>query len=268
MRTGSEDRQENAARLVHEQRHRSGTAQICDSCRALASGAPPRPGPALRQRLGRLEQPASAAYRALFFNIGSFVERTVAAAPTARRILEIGCGDGDVAGALTEAYPMAEYTGIDVAPAPGRRFRGDRSRASFSVETSTQLLARHPAPFDLVIIADVLHHVPEETDRAGLLADAAALTDAGGVVLVKEWERTGSAAYWAGWAADYFISGDRAVHYLNRSNLLALINSAAPELHHRYVTTTRPWQCNVVHVLSRDHHVPPRPGAGLVDPTP
>jgi 2-polyprenyl-3-methyl-5-hydroxy-6-metoxy-1,4-benzoquinol methylase len=120
----------------------------------------------------------------------------------------------------------------------------------------------------LIILADVLHHVPEETDRAQLLADAAALVAADGIVLVKEWERTRSPAYWAGWAADYFISGDRAVRYLNRSDLTALITAAAPELHHRHVTSTRPWRCNVVHVLSREQRVAPRAGDGHVDSAP
>jgi 2-polyprenyl-6-hydroxyphenyl methylase/3-demethylubiquinone-9 3-methyltransferase len=203
-------------------------------------------GPAIRRSLGRLEQPASAAYRAMFFNVDDFVEWALMFAPDASRILEIGCGDGDVATALCAAYPRATYLGVDISSDAGRRFRGDRQRAAFLPISTSRLRADEPHPFDLVVIADVLHHVPDDADRAILLEDAVALLAPAGTVLVKEWERVPTPAYFAGWAADYYLSGDRSVRYSSRDELLRLVPSG---LRHDHTVTVRPWRCNVVHVF-------------------
>ena len=205
-------------------------------------------GPTVRRRLGRLEQPAAELYRRLFFNVDDFAERVRAFAPNRRRILEIGCGDGDVATALVAAYPDAEYQGIDVADEPGRRYRGPAGRAEFATMPSTRLAAMEPGKYDMVVIADVLHHVPDDDDRLQILKDAAAMLAPGGVVVVKEWERQPTLAYWAGWAADYFVSGDRAVRYMRRDELVELLTLAIPGLRHIVTTAGRPWACNVVHI--------------------
>jgi 2-polyprenyl-6-hydroxyphenyl methylase/3-demethylubiquinone-9 3-methyltransferase len=203
-------------------------------------------GPTIRRSLGRLEQPASAAYRAMFFDVDHFVEWALVFAPRTSRILEIGCGEGDVATALCAAYPRATYLGVDISRDAGRRYRGDRGRAAFLPISTTQLRADEPPPFDLVVIADVLHHVPDDADRAAILEDAAALLAPAGTLLLKEWERVPTLAYSAGWVADYYLSGDRSVRYSTREELLSLVPSG---LRHDHTVTARPWRCNVVHVF-------------------
>lgn len=206
-------------------------------------------GPTVRRNLGRLEQPAAETYRQLFFNVDHFAEIVVSWVPHVRRVLEIGCGDGAVADRITAGYPQAEYLGIDVASQPGRRFTGDTTRASFVSCSSSVLRASNPAPYDLVLVVDVLHHIPDDQDRVGVLADAAALCGPGGTIVVKEWERTGSLAYGAGWAADRYISGDAQVRYMTRGELFDLMERGAPDLNRVLTTTVRPWRCNVVHAL-------------------
>ena len=206
-------------------------------------------GPSVRRSLGRLETPAAELYRHAFFSVDHFAELVLILAPRATRVLEIGCGDGAVADRMTAIHPGAEYMGIDVAPEPGRRFTGDRSRATFQTILSSELRTTHPEPFDLVLVVDVLHHVPDDPDRIGLISDAAAMLADGGTLLIKEWERIPTLSYAAGYAADRYISGDRQVRYMERAELLDHIGAAAPKLEHAHTATVRPWRCNVVHVL-------------------
>jgi 2-polyprenyl-6-hydroxyphenyl methylase/3-demethylubiquinone-9 3-methyltransferase len=203
-------------------------------------------GPVVRARLGRFEQPAAEAYRAMFVNLDDLARRVRAAAPAATRILEIGCGDGSVADRITHTHPHARYLGIDVSPAPGRRYTGPPDRAAFAIQTSGELRATGPAPFDLVLVVDVLHHIPDDRDRAALLADAAAMLAAGGTLLVKEWARGWHPAYLAGAVADRYVSGDRQARFMDRRELADLLAAAVPDLPVTATASVRPWACNVL----------------------
>lgn len=81
-------------------------------------------GPWIRRMFGPYERQVSDAYRALFFDIGDFLDRVRAWKPTARRVLEVGCGEGAVTERLNAAYPDAEITAIDITPRIGRLYRG------------------------------------------------------------------------------------------------------------------------------------------------
>src|SRR6478735_2842256 len=146
-------------------------------------------GSTVRARLGRFEQPAAEAYRAVFISLDDLARQVGTAAPHAARILEIGCGDGSVADRVIRTHPHAHYLGVDVSAAPGRRYTGAPDRAAFAAMTAGELRATEPEPFDLVLVVDVLHHVHNDEDRAALLADAAAILAPGGTLLVKEWAR-------------------------------------------------------------------------------
>jgi 2-polyprenyl-3-methyl-5-hydroxy-6-metoxy-1,4-benzoquinol methylase len=183
-------------------------------------------GPSVRHVLGRWEIPAARLYRSRFINVDD-VGRTIASITGAGRILEIGCGDGSIAEVLCREFPGASYLGIDVAPAPGRLFRGDRSRAEFRSIGSADLLAEAPKPFDLVVIVDVVHHVPEG-HRQALLQDAAAMVAPGGMVVVKEWERGSGLAHLAAYTADRYVSGDKTVRFPSPAELRQLIATGLP----------------------------------------
>jgi len=167
-------------------------------------------GPAVRSRLGRFEIPAADRYRSLFINLEDCAEVISSVAPAAR-ILEVGCGDGTMAQRLLDRYPEAEYVGIDVAPNPGRLFRGDRSQVSFRSIDSTEFLATESQRFDLVVVVDVMHHVPLDL-RDKLMLDVQELTTPGGRYMIKEWDPIPGPSHWACWSADRFISGDRIKH--------------------------------------------------------
>jgi 2-polyprenyl-3-methyl-5-hydroxy-6-metoxy-1,4-benzoquinol methylase len=165
-------------------------------------------------------------YRSRFISVDD-LGRTIASITQAKRVLEIGCGDGAVAEVLCREFPAASYLGIDVAPAPGRLFGGDRSRATFRSLRSADLLAEAPEPFDLVVIVDVVHHVAE-SERKALLQDAAAMAAPGGMVVVKEWERGSGLAHMAAYTADRYVSGDKTVRFLSGTELRQLIEAGLP----------------------------------------
>jgi 2-polyprenyl-3-methyl-5-hydroxy-6-metoxy-1,4-benzoquinol methylase len=212
-------------------------------------------GTAVRHRLGRWEVPAAEFYRARFIDLDDLagkVERLV----RPKRILEIGCGDGAFAERLTARYPHAEYTGIDIASTAGRLYRGDPARAAFRTISSTDLLAEDPAPFDLVVIVDVVHHIPADL-RPAVLADAARLTAPEGTLMVKDWERGHGLSHYLAFFADRFVSGDRTVSFPTPQELRALLASALPGFEVVATDRIRPRKNNILYALSR------RPGQGL-----
>ena len=57
-------------------------------------------------------------------------------------------------------YPSARVTGIDITPRAGRLCRRDPHRVRFATATAAEFAAAHPGRFDLVLVCDVLHHIP------------------------------------------------------------------------------------------------------------
>lgn len=87
--------------------------------------------------------------------------RTVA--PT--RVLEVGCGSGDLAAHLfwADDRPAVGYTGIDISPAEIDRARARYPTRQFQVASAYDL----PFPdrcFDLVVVCEVLEHLDRPAD--------------------------------------------------------------------------------------------------------
>jgi 2-polyprenyl-6-hydroxyphenyl methylase/3-demethylubiquinone-9 3-methyltransferase len=163
-------------------------------------------GTMLRRRLGRFERPVAVAYRSRFVDVSELARRLRSTAD-GRRVLEVGCGDGIFTSSLAAEYRDAEVLGIDVVGRPGHLFEGDRQRVGFRMQTVQALEASGPEPFDVVVISDVLHHVPMP-DRDALLTSARRLAGDRGVLFVKEWERRRNPAHFAAWASDRYVTGD------------------------------------------------------------
>jgi 2-polyprenyl-6-hydroxyphenyl methylase/3-demethylubiquinone-9 3-methyltransferase len=159
---------------------------------------------AVRRRLGPFEHAAVDFYRARFLDLDD-VATLARSLVDARRILEIGCGDGTLATRIAAAFPDAVIVGVDIAGEPGRLYTGDADRATFRSVPAEQLLEEGTEPFDLVLLVDVLHHVPP-VDRADLLGTAHQLLKPGGLLFVKDWERGANAAHAMAYAADHYLS--------------------------------------------------------------
>jgi len=173
-----------------------------------------------RKMLGPLEPLAVDIYRKPFIDLES-VARTLASVCTPSRIAEIGCGEGVLATELNRAWPDAEILGIDITPQPGRLYRGDPAAATFRSCAADDLAATDAAGFDLVLMCDVLHHVPPPL-RAGIVAAARTLVADNGVLAIKDWEHRRDLATAAAYASDRFITGDR-IKYFAREELVGLV---------------------------------------------
>ena len=204
-------------------------------------------GPRVRRSLGRFERPATDFYRSLFVNLEAFVHGIRNCARSPRRVLEIGCGDGIVTEHLAAAFPDADVTGIDVCREPGWLCANQAGRTRFLRMTATELCSTHPPPYQLVVIGDVLHHVPR-LHRRELLTRAAELIADGGVLVLKEWVRQRTIPYLMGYCSDRFITGDD-VDYMNEEQLRAMaleVFGAESVQSHFYVP---PWTCNLALVI-------------------
>lgn len=178
-------------------------------------------GPTIRRALGPLERPVASLYRMAFFNLGRFARQVQAWKPEAARVLEVGCGEGQLLEALLPLYPRSRFVGIDISPSTGRLFRGDGSRVEIRRQALEDLARQAPDPWDLVILCDVLHHVPWAEHR-DLLESVARVLAPGGHLVIKEWERRPTPIHWLGYASDRWITGDR-IRYLKLAELEARV---------------------------------------------
>ena len=218
-------------------------------------------GTFVRHRLGRLEVPAAELYRACFINLDHLGTR-IAALGDPKRILEVGCGDGALAQRLTTVHPAAEYLGIDPAPTAGRLYRGDPARAEFRRQDIDTLAASQPDPFDLVVIVDVLHHIPAVV-RPTVLRHAARLTAPDGLLLIKEWASDrpvfGRLAYWA----DRYVTGDRDVDFMTEGQLARLLSDTLPAFTRTVHRPIPPWRENILFTLERTTGSPATDDSGV-----
>ena len=188
----------------------------------------------------------------MFINVGE-LGKAIDAVPFGSRVLEVGVGDGMIASQIIERRPDASVLGIDLAENPGSLFEGDQTRAQFRTISTGDLLAEQPEPFDAIVIADVLHHVPPSL-RTGLLDDVATLLSDDGVLLVKETVVVKSPGYWMGRFSDRWITGDRNVSFLREADLKQLVTDNVPNLVACGRSTIRPWKTNLLLVWRRETH--------------
>lgn len=78
-----------------------------------------------------------------------------------RTVLDVGCGEGRWQPILAEMRPGVEYLGLDPSAYAVERWGEERGLVRGGLETLRDLDLREP--FDLVVCADVLHYLHDET---------------------------------------------------------------------------------------------------------
>jgi SAM-dependent methyltransferase len=162
-------------------------------------------GPLIRRMFAPYERQISEAYRAAFSDMDAFVETMPQWAPNATKILEVGCGEGAATERLNAAYPFAKITAIDITPRLGRLYEGSRDKVRFIRCNVQKIAATQPGQYDLVVLCDVLHHVPIAFRQEVLDAIRATLAPA---LVLKEWERTSTPIHWLCYASDRWVTAE------------------------------------------------------------
>ena len=206
-------------------------------------------GARVRRLFGPHERLISELWRAAFFDLDAFVDQIHRWQPEARAILEVGCGEGAVAERLTARYPNARYLGVDLCAAPGRLYEGDR--AVFRREPVQHTASQSPASFDLVVIADVLHHVPQ-TERPSLLGALRRACRPGGLVVVKDWTKDRSLQTALALFADRHITQDEDVALMPPDAFRDLLAEAFGDAALTERACIAPWRQNVAWAVRPD----------------
>ena len=195
--------------------------------------------------LGHFERPISKLYRDIFVDLLAFVKKIRNWVPqgSGLEILEVGCGEGMLTELFAKEYYNSRVTGIDISPRIGRLFRGDGSRVFFrQIEIQAFTAERH-SDFDLLVIADVVHHIPLKM-RKEFLSCVRKIMKPGAFIVVKDWVRTLAPIHAAAYLSDRYITGDR-VYYYTSSELRDVIKEVFGKNAVKDEAWINPWPNNV-----------------------
>jgi len=202
-----------------------------------------RPGPLLRQIFGPYEHAVAEAYRRIFVDLDDLARLMAVWVPQAGKILEVGCGEGAMTERIVRIYPTATITAIDITPNVGRLFRGPTFAVTFSQETVEEVVRREPKSFDLVVLADVMHHVPLEARRSLMTAIHQSMASDGSLIF-KDWVISATPIHWLCEASDRYLTGDN-VSYFTMDGISFLLTDTFGRNAMRQTATVRPWRNNL-----------------------
>jgi hypothetical protein len=186
-------------------------------------------GLTIRRVLGpRLACRAGGCYRAIFVDLGKVAAAIAGVIPRGAHLLDIGGGDGQPLNYLLALRPDLRVTTLDPGPLVGQwiEARFDAQVTRLSGTGIAEYLAAGRADPDAILIADVLHPIPESA-RASFLRSIRVLLERVPQlrIIVKDVE-PGSWRALLGFWADRYVTGDRNVSLISRDRLERLFIEA------------------------------------------
>jgi 2-polyprenyl-3-methyl-5-hydroxy-6-metoxy-1,4-benzoquinol methylase len=203
-------------------------------------------GPAVRRLVGpRWARRLGRAYRAVFVDLRKVAAALAAVIPSGAHVLDVGGGDGEPLNHLLAIRGDLRVTTLDPAPVVGQwlepRFESQVVRLP-STSLADYLASNRPQP-DTLLMADVMHHVPDSERPAFLRAVRALLDRAPGLRIVVKDVEPGSWRALLGYWSDRYVTGDVDVSPIARRHLVNLLQEALGPLRHEHTNlfeTDRP----------------------------
>jgi cyclopropane fatty-acyl-phospholipid synthase-like methyltransferase len=167
-------------------------------------------------------------YRAVFVDLKKVVD-CLPPLPAGSHVLDVGGGDGEMINMILPRYPGVEITMLDLSPRLGSLLSPEsRKRVRLLASTSLRDYAQTEHRFpDLVLVSDVIHHVPVE-DRCAFLSDLRLVLGGHATTLVVKDLEPGHFRSILSLLADRYISGDRKVSLVSRDSVTALVKATFP----------------------------------------
>jgi Methyltransferase domain len=194
------------------------------------------PGRFIRAVLGdRHARVAGRLYRAIFVDMKKASAAIAAELPSNARVLDVGGGDGEPLNYLLELRDDVRVTTIDVAPGVGRWIHAqhlDRVTRIESTSLQAYLDSGRPLP-DVLLMSDVIHHVPVAARDAFLAVVAQVLQRAPHLRIIVKDVEPGHWRATLGRLSDLYVTGDRDVQLISRSDLVEAMRRAYAGIRHR-----------------------------------
>jgi hypothetical protein len=191
-------------------------------------------GPLIRRFLGpRLARRAGEHYRAIYVDLKKVAAALAAVIPRDAHLLDVGGGDGQPLNHLLSVRPDLTITTLDPASFVGQwidpRYDGHVKRLPRT--SLAEFVARPHVDPDAILIADVMHHIPQSArhkflDSVGVLLDR--VPDLR--IIVKDVEP----GHWRallGYWSDRYITGDQNVSLISRDGVTRLFEEVLGPLH-------------------------------------
>ncbi len=183
----------------------------------------------MRRALGpRLARCAGRWYRAIFVDLGREATALSTALPHAAHVLDIGGGDGEHLNHLLRLRSDLQVTTLDPAATVGQwiesRFDA-RVLKLPSTDLGQYLSSGRPDP-DVVLLADVMHHIAESARPAFLACIKSLLGRVPDLRIVVKDAQPGHWRTWLAYWSDRYVTGDANVSPISREALIRLFEGA------------------------------------------
>jgi hypothetical protein len=165
-------------------------------------------------------------YRSLFVDLEEVAQFMCNVIPKDSHILDIGGGDGEPLNYLMAMRYDIRVTLIDLKVGIGNSISKEfRDRVTLLPGTSMrQFIEKNLRQPTCIIINDVIHHIPG-ADRTGFFKDICDLmTQSKAILLIKDVE-PGYFISRLGYLSDRYISGDRNVSLISKSELCLMLKN-------------------------------------------
>jgi hypothetical protein len=187
------------------------------------------PGPVIRRLLGaRLALHAGRWYRAIYVDLAKLADALSTVIPPDSHVLDVGGGDGQPLNHLLALRPDLTITTIDPAPVVGQWIEGrfDARVTRLPGTSLSKFLSAGRANPDVILIADVLHHIPVSA-RGGFLDSVKILLERVPQlrILIKDVE-PGSWRSLLGFWSDRYVTGDLNVSPISSAQVEQLLKQA------------------------------------------